>query len=118
MEKKYIDLELEKKYAQVVRFFAKTQGTVIDLQSMIFLIGVRELGQVRKFKKQEKIDLMHLAVCRLLTPYGYYELEGLDDAGWAHYKQIEELPPLDQSEQERLMKDAMVYYFEQERLLE
>ena len=48
----------------------------VDLQGVLFLIGVQELGQgFRKFKKDEKQDLMHIATCRLLSYYGYYELE-------------------------------------------
>ena len=49
-----MDLEIEKKYAKIVRFFAKEHGEALDLQSVIFLIGVRELGEgIKKFSKRE-----------------------------------------------------------------
>jgi len=87
-------------------------GDVLDLESIIYLIGVQELGQLhRKFKKDEKINLMHIAICRLLEPYGYYEFDYFDEEGWPHYKTKELLPPLKAGEQSVLMKEAVVQYF-------
>jgi hypothetical protein len=84
----------------------------IDLQGIIFLIGVQELGKGnRKFSKDEKEDLMHIATCRLLSSYGYYELEGLDEEGWPHWKMIMKLPPLTLKEQDILLKQAVLEYF-------
>ena len=54
---------------------------------------------------------MHIAICKLLSRYGYYEFEGLDPEGWPHYKLVEELPTLKAGEQSVLMKEAIVYYF-------
>ncbi len=88
------------------------EGEDLDLDGIIYLIGVQELGQVhRRFKKDEKLDLMHIAICRLLEPYGYYEFDYYDDDGWPHYKMKEELPNLKAGEQSVLMKEAIVQYF-------
>ena len=58
-------------------------GDTLDLDAIIYLIGVQELGQLhRKFKKDHKLDLMHIAICRLLEPYGYYEFDYIDEQGW------------------------------------
>ena len=87
-------------------------GDTPDLDAIIYLIGVQELGQLhRKFKKDEKINLMHIAVCRLLEPYGYYEFAFIDEDGWPHYKIREQLPALKAGEQSILMKEAIVQYF-------
>lgn len=87
-------------------------GEDLDLDGIIYLIGVQELGQLhREFKKDEKLDLMHIAICRLLEPYGYYEFEFYDDDGWPHYKVQEQLPNLKAGEQSVLMKEAIVNYF-------
>ena len=60
-------------------------GDTLDLDAIIYLIGVQELGQLhRKYKKDQKIDLMHIAICKLLMPYGYYEFEYVDEEGWPH----------------------------------
>lgn len=89
-----------------------SEGETLDLDGIIYLIGVQELGQLhRRFKKDHKLDLMHIAICRLLEPYGYYEFEYYDDDGWPHYKILEQLPPLKAGEQSVLMKEAIVNYF-------
>lgn len=87
-------------------------GETLELDAVIYLIGLQELGQLhRKFKKDHKLDLMHIAICRLLEPYGYYSFDFYDDDGWPHYKVIETLPPLKAGEQAVLMKEAIVNYF-------
>jgi len=87
-------------------------GDPLDLDGMIYLVGVQELGQLhRSFKKDEKLQLMHIAICRLLEPYGYYEFDYFDTEGWPHYHIKEQLPPLKAGEQSVLMKEALVQYF-------
>ena len=90
-----------------------SDGDVLNLDSIIYLIGVQELGKGKKvFKKDEKINLMHIAICKLLEPYGYYEFDFFDKDGWPHYKVVTELPSLKPGEQTVLMKEAIIYYFE------
>lgn len=87
-------------------------GDILDLDAIIYLIGVQELSQLdRKFKKDDKINLMHIAICKLLEPFGYYEFDFVDPDGWPHYKILEQLPPLKAGEQSVLMKEAIVSYF-------
>ncbi|SDR82765.1 hypothetical protein SAMN04487764_0783 [Gillisia sp. Hel1_33_143] len=87
-------------------------GDLLDLDAVIYLIGVQELGQPhKKYKKDHKIDLMHIAICRLLEPYGYYQFDFVDEDGWPHYKILEVLPNLKAGEQSVLMKEAIVQYF-------
>lgn len=94
-------------------------GAPLDLDAIIYLVGVQELGQYhRRFKKDEKIELMHIAICRLLEPYGYYEFEHFDEEGWPHYRLVEALPPLKAGEQSVLMKEAIVGYFVEKEYLE
>ncbi len=84
----------------------------INIDGIIYLIGVQELGQGhRSFSKDEKINIMHVAICRLLEPYGYYEFDYFDDDGWPHYKVITPLPNLKPGEQTVLMKEAIINYF-------
>jgi len=90
-----------------------SDGEELNLDGIVYLIGVQELGQGhRRFKKDEKINLMHIAICKLLEPFGYYEFDFYDDDGWPHYKMITELPNLKPGEQTVLMKEAIVNYFE------
>ena len=108
------DEELKKRWNSVVKKLSDqfSDGDPLDLDGVIYLIGIQELGQLhRRFKKDEKINLMHIAICRLLEPYGYYEFDYFDEQGWPHYKIKEELPSLKAGEQSILMKEAIVNYF-------
>ncbi|TXK72756.1 hypothetical protein [Mesonia sp. HuA40] len=87
-------------------------GETLELDAIIYLVGVQELGQLhRRFKKDHKIDLMHIAICRLLEPYGYYAFDYIDEDGWPHYTALESLPHLKPGEQSLMMKEALVNYF-------
>ncbi|WP_333693387.1 hypothetical protein [Flavobacterium sp.] len=108
------DTQLKERWENVVNILSNqfADGDELDLDAIIYLIGVQELGKVKQtFKKDEKINLMHIAICRLLEPYGYYEFDFYDNDGWPHYKVKEELPPLKAGEQTVLMKEAIVHYF-------
>ena len=90
-------------------------GDALDVDSIIYLVGVQELGKgYRKFSKDEKVNLMHIAICKLLEPYGYYVFDFYDDDGWPHYRLLEKLPALKPGEQAVLMKEAIVKYFEED----
>jgi hypothetical protein len=90
-----------------------SEGDELNLDGILYLIGVQELGQGhRAFKKDEKMNLMHIAICKLLEPYGYYEFDFYDDEAWPHYKTLTDLPNLKAGEQTVLMKEAVVSYFE------
>ncbi|MBO9638238.1 hypothetical protein [Siphonobacter aquaeclarae] len=86
-----------------------------DLNGVLFLIGVQELGKGHQFfTKEQKQDLMHIAICKVLSYSGYYELEGLDAEGWPHWKLVQKLPFVDLLSQEKLLKQHVVEYFERE----
>lgn len=96
-----------------------SDGEDLDLDAIIYLVGVQELGQLhRSFKKDEKLNLMHIAICKLLEPYGYYEFDFYDEDGWPHYMIKEQLPTLKAGEQSVLMKEAIVQYFTENGYLE
>jgi len=89
-----------------------------DMEAILFLIGIQEFGNIKsKFSKEQKQDLMHVAVCSLLSQSGYYKLEGYDDEGWPHFLQLKELPVYNMIEQESFLKDHMLLYFETNQLI-
>ena len=108
-----LDLQnLKSKWEELCRKLCEDFGEEPDLQVVLFLIGVQELGKgPLKFSKDEKQDLMHIAVCRLLSTFGYNELVGHDQDGWPHWQLINKLPPLSLREQDLLLKQAAVEYF-------
>lgn len=108
------DQQLKDNWERVVKFLSDkfADGETLDLDAIIYLIGVQELGKgAQTFKKDDKINLMHIAICRLLEPYGYYEFDFIDPDGWPHYNALEALPALKPGEQSVLMKEAIVKYF-------
>ena len=85
-----------------------------NMDGVLFLIGVQELGVGKQdFTKEQKQDLMHIAVCTVLMPSGYYMLEGYDEEGWPHFKQLKPLPQFNLFEQENFLKDHVLLYFDQ-----
>lgn len=93
-------------------------GEDIDVQAILFLIGIQELGKGKvKLSKNEKLDIMHIAICTLLSPYGFYEYKGVDEEGWPHWQVNEKLPPLKPLQQETLIKEAIVEYFKTNQLI-
>lgn len=84
-----------------------------DLNALLLLIGVQELGQgVGAFTKEQKQDLMHIATCKLFSLSGHYEVERVDDEGWPHYKLLHPVPFANLKEQERMLKWHMLEYFD------
>ncbi len=88
-------------------------GKKPDLEAILFLIGMQETGFVReKMTKEQKQDLMHVAICSLLSTSGFYQLEGVDEERWPHYRQLKEIPVMNVVEQENFLKDHVLLYFE------
>jgi hypothetical protein len=110
------DLDLERSWNQLLNGLEKQIGKIPkDLNGVLFIIGLQELGQGPKhLSKEEKQDLMHIAICKVLSLAGYYELDGLDKDGWPHWKLIKKLPHFDLLEQEKLLKMHVLEYFEKE----
>ena len=104
------DTEVE--FQRVLKHLAKQFGDDIDIQGLLFIIGVQELGKGKvKLSKNEKLDVMHIAICTLLEPFGYYEFEGVDKDGWPHWKSTEKLPALKPAQQQQIIKQAIIEYF-------
>jgi hypothetical protein len=112
------DLELEFRWGQLLNKIQKAIGLrPKDLNGVLFLIGVQELGQGhRNFSKEEKQDLIHIAICRVLSQVGFYELEGIDQDGWPHWKLLKPLPQFELLEQEKLLKMQILDYFAEEKI--
>jgi hypothetical protein len=115
------DIQLKERWERLVTLLSDqfSQGEDLDLDAIIYLIGVQELGKVHQnYAKDEKLNLMHIAICRLLEPYGFYQFDFFDQDGWPHYQVLEELPPLKAGEQSVLMKEAIVNYFIEKNLID
>jgi len=88
-----------------------------DVESILFLIGIQELGEIReKFTKEQKQDLMHVAICSVLSTSGFYELSHVDEEGWPHFRQLKAIDNMDPIAQEIFLKDHILLYFQQNDL--
>jgi len=110
------DLDLDRQWNKLLtEMEAILEKRPKDLNGVLFIIGMQELGKgPKRFSKEEKQDLMHIAICKVLSFSGYYELEGLDKEGWPHWKMVKKLPHFDLLEQEKLLKMHVLEYFERE----
>ena len=108
------DRQLDFEWLRVQHYVkdAMRRDALPDLNMVLMLIGIQELGRWKKgFTKEEKQDLMHIGVCSLLTVDGYFEFVGRDADGWPHYRQVREIPPQNTGAQEKLLKMNAVRYF-------
>lgn len=108
-----MDESLEKKWLQVQKMVYRRFGEKLDQQSLLFIIGLQELGMGMKvYKKEEKLDIIHIGICTVLMPYGYYKLIGKDDDGWPHFKNIKKLPNEIKGESQIIfLRKAIINYF-------
>ena len=100
----------------LVRFLEQTTGKKPkDLNGVLFLIGVQELGKGNlRFDKEQKQDLIHIAICKVLSLGGFYKLEGIDQEGWPHWTKMKDIPQIDLLQQESLLKHYIIQYFKEE----
>ena len=107
--------DLQQRWWNLEAKLAEHFGRKPDMEAILFLIGMQETGFItKKITKEQKQDLMHVAVCSLLSQSGFYEIEGVDREGWPHFKQLKPMPEMDTCTQENFLKDHILFYFEQQ----
>ena len=114
MSKNGRDPQLKERWDDLILFLTDTfsDGEALDVEGVLYLIGLQEFGKPHQlFKKEDNVNLIHIGVCTILEPFGYYEFEKRDDEGWPHFKALKPLPNLKAGEQTILMKEAVVQYF-------
>jgi hypothetical protein len=115
------DQKLKERWEELVAVLSDrfSDGEALDVEGILYLVGLQELGQVhRKMKKDDNVNLIHIGICAVLEPFGYYRFDYIDDEGWPHFELLEELPPLKPGEQSVLMKEALVSYFLKRALIQ
>jgi hypothetical protein len=106
-----MEIEFQKNWDILANKINKRFDDTLDVESVLFVIGIQELGQViDKFTKDQKLEVIHVAVCVILEPFGFYEFEGRDKDAWPHWKVVKELPRLDNNQQEQLIKEGILEY--------
>lgn len=112
-----MDELLQAEWKELLKKIELIFGEGIELESIVVLIGMQELGKgYFKSTKDEKLDLLHIATCKLMEPLGYYKYTGKDADGWPQWEVVNNFPPLKPGEQKELMKRAIVNYFKENEL--
>lgn len=115
------DKKLKERWDQLLIVLTErfSDGEALDVEGVLYLIGLQELGQVhQKMKKDDNVNLIHVGICTVLEPYGYYRFDFFDEEGWPHFELLEALPPLKPGEQSILIKEALVAYFLKRELIQ
>ncbi|TCO10562.1 hypothetical protein [Natronoflexus pectinivorans] len=103
-----IDYTWDELVLMVSRHFKVTA----DYDFMLFIIGIQERGTgMTHYPREEKMDLINLGKCKLLSHLGYLEEIEEDQEGWPRFKEIKSVKGLSPSFQKHLLKKAMMEYF-------
>ncbi len=117
MEQWQIDFEWLRVRHFVKRRFGKRK--LPDMQTILFLVGLQELGQMREgFEKEEKQDLIQLGAMSVLATKGYYQKMTRDPEGWPVYNIVTAPPKMELTDQTVLLKECVVRYFLDNGILE
>jgi hypothetical protein len=104
----------EQRWLDTENMLRQRFGKLPDMEGILFLIGVNEFGRMprKKFSKEQKQDLMHVAVCTLLCQLGYYAPAGRDEEGWPHFHELMTVSATGLKDQEQMLKECIIRYFE------
>lgn len=108
----YSEENFQREWDKITYRFIQLTGKKPTMNSILFMIGIQELGKGKKpFSKEQKQDLMHIAICKVLSFSGYYEFEGYDQDGWPHWKNLQPVPKFDLEDQEKFLQAHIIDYF-------
>ena len=103
--------DLEKNWSLLITKLEKQFNEDFNLKGVLCLIGIQELNfGLKKYERHEKMDVIHVAVCKVLSPFGFYQFNKIDEDGWPHYKEIKAIKSLNEKDQEELIKLAILKY--------
>jgi hypothetical protein len=110
------DWEIDFQWLEVQHIMSKAMKLerLPDMNGTLFLVGMQELGRWQaKWTKEEKQDLMHIAICRLLSEEGHYKFDGRDADGWPHYTLIHPIHVTGPENQEQYLKQLAIKYIKE-----
>ena len=115
------DEQLKRRWEELIQRLSDdfSDAEQLEMEGVLYLIGLQELGKIHdRFKKDDNVNIIHIGICTVLEPYGYYRFDYFDDDGWPHFVLVEELPVLKPGEQTLLVKEAIVDYFLEKELIQ
>ena len=110
--------DINKRWRALVLKLEKRFNDEMTLKGILYLIGVQELNMgIKRFGREEKLDILHVAVCKILTPFGFYKFDRVDEDGWPHWIELKALKGLDEQKQGLLMKEAIINHLNNQSAL-
>ena len=107
-------IDLDKKWSGLLEKLENQFDQEMTLKGVLYLIGVQELNLgIKQYEREEKVNVLHVAICKILTPFGFYKFDRIDKDGWPHYIELRAIKTLSDSQQELLMKEAVINYLSQ-----
>ena len=107
-----MNFELEKQWRSLQHKLGEKMGESPELDSILFVIGLQELNMdFNNLTKDQKVEVMHIGLCVVFTPQGYYKPKGRDKDGWIHFESLKKFPNLNSDEQEEIIKEAIIEYY-------
>lgn len=104
---------LQQQWSILENKLMKRFGKKANIEAILFLIGIQETNfQFSQISKEQKQDLIHIAVCTILAPSGYVCFEKFDEDNWPQFKQLKEIPDYFAAEQEDFLKEHILHYFD------
>jgi len=104
-------IDLDKKWSGLLEKLENQFDQEMTLKGVLYLIGVQELNLgIKQYEREEKVNVLHVAICKILTPFGFYKFDRIDEDGWPHYIELKAVKNLSESQQELLMKEAVLKY--------
>ncbi|HWS00411.1 MAG TPA: hypothetical protein VN249_07325 [Prolixibacteraceae bacterium] len=90
----------------------KQFGIDVDLNGVLFLIGIRERGLTfQPFSKEEKMSLIHLGSCTLYQEMGLVQKTGIDQDGWPLFTQKALARAIPEERKHKVLQDCALRYF-------
>lgn len=90
----------------------KQFGMEVDLNGILFLVGIRERGlTLQPFTREEKLSLINLGSCTLYLEMGLVESCGSDAEGWPIFKQKSLAPTIPEERKKKVLQDCALRYF-------
>ena len=103
--------DLDKKWNELLEKLENQFDQEMTLKGILYLIGVQELNLgIKQYERGEKVNVLHVAVCKILTPFGFYKFDRIDEEGWPHWIELKALKNLDENQQGLLMKKGILKY--------
>ncbi len=90
----------------------KLFGIEVDLNGVLFLVGIRERGLVfQPFTKEEKLNLINLGSCTLFQEMGLVNLCGEGNDGWPIFHQNAVATQIPEELKIKTLQDCAIRYF-------